>query len=88
MKLSELSKAELCELVKQLLRRPNFIIKDCVHRFLLARWNKKFDELMKESENYIGIEYCVEWGKVQQKIDKLQNNMDYYCELDEFRGEE
>lgn len=29
----------------------------------------------------------MKWFKVQRKIDELHNNINYYCELEEMKGE-
>lgn len=85
MKITELTKDELCELVKRLLTSRNAIC--ALNGFLLERQEKKFNELMTEFEKTDPVKDFTKFKKINEQLDKLHNNAEYYLQLDELKGE-
>ena len=82
MKLTELTKDELCELVKRLLTlSPS--AKYEINRFLIERQNRKFNELMTEFEKTDPIKDFAKFKRINKRLDRLHNDTNYYLQLDE-----
>lgn len=84
MKLTELTKGELCELVKRLLMSRNAIC--ALNGFLLERQEKKFNELMTEFEKTDPMKDFAKFKRINEQLDKLHNDKNYYLQLDELEG--
>lgn len=86
MKLIQLTKDELCELVKRLLTSlpsAKYVIND----FLLERQNRKFNELMTEFEKIDPVKDFTKFKRINEQLDKLHNDKNYYLQLDELGKE-
>ena len=87
MKLTELTKDELCELVKRLLTlSPS--AKYEINRFLIERQNRKFNELMAEFEKTDPIKDFAKFKRINERLVRLHNDTNYYLQLDEPGKEE
>ncbi len=85
MKLKDLTKVELCELLKRILTSrlsPNFVI----NRFLCERQERKFNELMTEFETTDIMKDFAKFNRINKQLDKLHNDINYYLQLDELKG--
>lgn len=87
MKLNELTKKELVELLNLIIScdvKTNYVtINNIISNYLLIRYNKNFDMLMLQSKEFRGIKYFLEWEKIYKKIDTMLDNDEYYFTLDE-----
>lgn len=82
MKLTELTKDELCELVKRLLTlSPS--AKYEINRFLIERQNRKFNELMTEFEKTDITKDFAKFKRINERLDRRHNDTNYYLQLDE-----
>lgn len=80
MKIEELKKDELCELVKRLLTlSPS--AKYEINRFLLERQEKKFNELMTEFEKIDPVKDFAKFKRINEQLNKLHNDKNYYLQL-------
>ena len=87
MKLTELTKDELCELVKRLLTlSPS--AKYEINRFLIERQNRKFNELMTEFEKTDITKDFAKFKRINERLVRLHNDTNYYLQLDEPGKEE
>lgn len=84
MKITELKKDELCELVKRLLMSRNAIC--ALNGFLLERQEKKFNELMTEFEKTDPMKDFAKFKRINEQLNKLYNDTNYYLQLDELEG--
>lgn len=82
MKITELKKDELCELVKRLLTWRHSA-KFVINSYLLERQEKKFNELMTEFENTDPVKDFAKFKRINEQLDKLHNDKNYYLQLDE-----
>lgn len=85
MKIEELKKGELCELVKRLLMSRNAIF--ALNSYLLERQEKKFNELMTEFEKTDPMKDFAKFKRINEQLDKLHNDKNYYLQLDELGKE-
>lgn len=87
MKLTELTKDELCELVKRILK-SSLSAKYVINEFLLERQNRKFNELMAEFEKTDPIKDFAKFKRINERLVRLHNDTNYYLQLDEPGKEE
>lgn len=81
MKITELKKDELCELVKRLLMSRNATC--ALNGFLLERQEKKFNELITEFEKIDPVKDFAKFKRINKRLDRLHNDTNYYLQLDE-----
>lgn len=87
MKIEELKKDELCELVKRLLTSRRSVMY-ALNSFLLERQEKKFNELMTEFEKTDPMEDFAKFKRINKQLDRLHNDKNYYLQLDELGKKE
>ncbi|MBD5585526.1 MAG: hypothetical protein HDQ88_10620 [Clostridia bacterium] len=83
MRVQQLSKVELCELLKRIFSSqlsPRYVL----NAFLGERYNKLFNERMEEFERIDVIQEPVRFLKVNKELNRLHNKIDYYLTIDEF----
>ncbi len=91
MKLKELSKDELVELLTLLCERNKnqYMFYHTVNEFLRQRWNDTNDKLIEQSEkcDITTISGYKKWQAINKQIDDLQTPeaAEYYCTLDELK---
>jgi len=85
MKLIQLTKDELCELVKRILK-SSLSAKYVINEFLIERQNRKFNELMTEFEKTDPVKDFAKFKRINEQLDKLHNDKNYYLQLDELEG--
>lgn len=89
MKLNELTKTELIELLKIIYECgciSNYIrVNDIVFNYLLNRFNKQFDSLMNELEKFKITTYLdlLEYQNLSKKLDKLESKIEQMLVLEE-----
>lgn len=88
MKLSELSKSELCELIVSLRGKTSFLTQHKIAEFLRKRWERKNEELLAELDRVNIMDDFANFKKINKELDKLHNNANYYLHLDELREKE
>lgn len=87
MKLSELTKAELCELVKSMQGVNSlFTVRHCIYQFLCKRFDRKTGELLDALDKVNIVTDFEEFKEINKKLDELHNNAEYYLQLDELNG--
>lgn len=84
MKLSGLSKSELCELLKRILTSKHPALYVFGH-FLSERYEKAFNKLMKEFEDIDITQDFERFEAVSKELDKLHNRADYYLQIDDLQ---
>lgn len=84
MKLTDLTKAELCELLKRILT-SRLSSKFVLNRFLCERQERKFNELMTEFEKTDIMKDFAKFNRINKQLDKLHNDSNYYLQLDELK---
>ncbi len=85
MKLTKLTKDELCGLLKRLLSLPynlNYFVND----FLRERWGNKCEELIEELGKVDILKDFSKYQRINKRLDEMCNNVKYYCQLDEPDG--
>ena len=87
MKLTELTKDELCELVKRILK-SSLSAKYVINEFLIERQNRKFNELMTEFEKTDITKDFAKFKRINKRLYRLHNDTNYYLQLDEPGKEE
>ncbi len=87
MKLIQLTKDELCELVKRILK-SSLSAKYVIKEFLIERQNRKFNELMTEFEKTDITKDFAKFKRINKRLDRLRNDTNYYLQLDEPGKEE
>ncbi len=85
MKLTELSKNELCELIKRI-SDSGFYFRFAIDNYLRERWEKKNNELLSELNKVDIIKDFKKFQRINKQLDKLHNDSDYYLQLDELKG--
>lgn len=83
MKLAELTKDELCALIKNLRGRNSFILRYRIDEFLRKRFERKSAELLDALDKVNIVTDFEEFKKINKKLDDLRNNAEYYLQLDE-----
>lgn len=89
MKLNELTKNELIDLLKIIFQCScncgNITIGNIVFNFLLNRYNKQFDSLMNELDKIKFTTYLdvIEYEKLSKKMDKLESEREQMLVLEE-----
>lgn len=89
MKLNELSKQELCDLIKEIINSNQYEygVTHSVNMFLSRRWNAKCDALMDKAEkcDISTVKGFDKWRALHKELDKLQNSeaVEYYMNLEE-----
>lgn len=84
MKLTQLTKGELCELLKRILT-SHLSASYAVNNFLLERQERKFNELMTEFEKTDIMKDFKKFERINKQLDKLHNDSNYYLRLDELK---
>lgn len=75
MKITELTKDELCELVKSLKYViPYFTLRYGIDRFLRKRWERKKEELLAELDKVDVTKNFAQFKRINDELDKLHNN--------------
>lgn len=89
MKISELSKTELIELLTLLCEcnKGQFRFEHPINNFLRKRWEDKNRELMKQQDEVDIFKDFPKWEALGKKIEKLNSYevVEYYCTLDELK---
>lgn len=85
MKLSELSKSELCELLMFLRGSMSSMIEIKIELFLQMRWQMKCEELIQKLHDPTVQNNLKKFVEINKQLDKLHNNADYYMWLDELK---
>lgn len=83
MKLTELTKGELCELIKSLRGANSFILQYRIDEFLRKRFERKSAELLDALDKVNIVTDFEEFKKINKELDDLHNNAEYYLQLDE-----
>lgn len=83
MKLTELTKDELCELIKSLRGKNSFILRYRIDEFLRKRFERKSDELLDALDKVNIVTDFEEFKEINKELDDLHNNAEYYLQLDE-----
>lgn len=87
MKISELTKTELCELVESIRGASAFLLRYKIDEFLRKRWERKSEELLAEFGKVDPMKDFARFERINKELDKLHNNADYYLRLDELKGD-
>ncbi len=87
MKISELTKSELCELVESLRGASAFSLLYKISEFLRIRWERKSKELLAELDKVDPMKDFAKFKRINKELDKLHNNAEYYLRLDELKGD-
>lgn len=86
MKISELTKTELCELIMSLQGASAFSLRYKIDEFLRQRWERKRKKLLAEFDKVDIMKDFARFERINKELDKLHNNADYYLRLDEPTG--